>query len=118
MGMLCWIKMKLGITTLEQKIVALEKDVKSLTKTVELQQGFIRECTSVSADVNFRHEQDSIVFVAGRYKKKDYVRLFKVQHDNMNYLIDVLKDLDKIGKKGFFDEPLNMNIKAWIDREL
>ena len=116
MNIHCWIRGKLGITALQRKVTTLEQEVKVLTKTVEIQQGLIRECTSVSSDINFRHDQDSIVFVAGRYKKKDHVHLFNIKHESMNHLIDVLKDLDKTGRKGFFDEPLHMDIKTWIDR--
>lgn len=122
--MLKWFKDKLGITMLEGIIEnlkaskeSLENDVKFLQDISQRHQDLIRNCTSVSSDISFRHDNDSIVFVAGRYKNKDYVKLFKVKHDNMNYLIDVLKDLDATGRKGFYDQPLSMDIEAWIDRK-
>lgn len=122
--MLKWFKDKLGITMLEEVTEnlkaskeSLEKDVKFLQDIQQRHQDFIRNCTSVSSDINFRHDNDSIVFVAGRYKNKDYVKLFKVKHDNMNYLIGVLKSLDSTGRKGFYDQSLSMDIEAWIDRK-
>lgn len=80
-------------------------------------QEFMTDHNKVSADIHYHHQHDSIVFVAGRYLNRDYVRLFNVQHDNMNHLVDILKDMEQTNSRGYYDEPhLNMDIKGWIDR--
>ncbi len=123
-----WFKDKLrkwlGIDQLEKDNQDLLRKVQSYKESNrhfqnrldELDQ-LVKECTSVSADIHYHHKHDSIVFVAGRYRNRDYVKLFNVQHNNMNHMVDILKDMEQTNRRGFYDEPhLNMNIKGWIDR--
>ncbi len=119
-----WLEDKLGITQLKadneelgRKVQSYKESNRHTTDRVEKIYGMVREVTTVSSDIQYKHNQGSTIFVAGRYRDNDYVRLFNIQHKDMNYLIDTLKSMEDSMGRGYYDAPLNMDITAWIDRK-
>lgn len=116
-----WIKNKLrvwlGVEELYKKTKYLVvQDAVHRGKLLKVQE-FMKDHNKVSADIHYKHQHDSVVFVAGRYRNRDYVKLFNVQHKDMNHLVDILKDMEQTNSRGYYDEPnLSIDIKGWIDR--
>ncbi len=118
-----WLEDKLGITQLKadneelsRKVQSYKESNRHTTNRVEKIYGMVREVTTISSDIQYKHTKGSTIFVAGRYRDNDYVRLFNIQHKDMNYLIDTLKSMEDSMGRGYYDAPLNMDITAWIDR--
>ena len=118
-----WLEDKIGITKLKQDIQELERKVGSykasnhhLQNQVNKVHDFVREATTVSADIQYKHSQGSTIVVTGRYRNNDYVNVFTVEHKDMNYIVDFLRDKERTMGRGFYDTPLHMDMKGWIDR--
>lgn len=117
-----WIKNKLrewlGVEDLHNKMKYLVVQESVHKGELHKLKEFMKGHNKVSADIHYKHQHDSIVFVAGRYRNRDYVKLFNIQHNSMSHLVDILKDMEQTNSRGFYDEPhLNMDIKGWIDRD-
>lgn len=50
--------------------------------------------TTVNADVHVRDNSANIV-VMGRYRGKDYVRIFSVRNSELDYLVNTLKGMEQ-----------------------
>lgn len=121
--MIEWLKDKLGITGLELRNLELEQRVQSYKESnrhfqnrLDKLESLVRECSSVSSDIHMTHNKGGIVFVAGRYRNKDYVELFTVDDNTMPVLIDQLKHLEKDHTRGYYDAPFQCDMKLWLDR--
>jgi len=55
----------------------------------------IRERTDVSVDAHYRSPAPSTVIVAGRYRNQDYVQVYGFDHDDFEYLVRHLKDMER-----------------------
>lgn len=113
----------LGISQLEKdlvkqqlKIQRLQSDLDIVESVVNTQASLLRDCTSVSSDIHMNHNKGSIIFVAGRYRNKDYVRLFNLDHDDMPQLIDQLKFMEEQHTRGYYDTPFQCDMSLWLDR--
>ena len=76
--------------------------VKEMREAVEQ----VRRHTSVSADIDMRGE--SYCIVVGRYKNRDYVRLFPMPERELKSLIEQLHHAEKHYRRGRIDVPHGM----------
>jgi 23S rRNA A2030 N6-methylase RlmJ len=119
-----WLEDKLGITKLREDNLELQRQVQSHKASnkhtldrVERIYSMMKSTTTVSADIQYKHSQGSTILVAGRYRDRDYVKLFNVQHKDMDHLVNILRDMEESMCRGYYDAPLQIDIKSWIDRE-
>ena len=75
----------------------------------------IKERTDISADVTFsRHAKNQIV-VIGRYKNCDYIQTYSILDNDFDYLINMLKDMQRHGVVSKIDAVPHMS--AVLKRE-
>ncbi|QZI90048.1 hypothetical protein MYOV057v1_p0133 [Vibrio phage 184E37.1] len=118
-----WLEDKLGITELREDFRLLKSRQDGLQGSLRYNieeilevKNFVKEVTTVSADIQYKHSQGSTIVVTGRYRNNDYVNIFTVEHKDMNYIVDFLRDKERTMSRGYYDTPLHMDMKNWIDR--
>ena len=94
---------------------ALPGYVAHLEAQVGLLRNRVNELTDVHADIHPYGE--SIVIVAGRYKDKDYVRVFSTGKETLSSIIERLIWEEKNARVGRFDILPRIDIRAFYDRE-
>ena len=77
---------------------------------------FIKKATKLHVDVSMGPKDPTTIIAIGKYRGKDYVRAFPVQHKDLAHLIEQLKEMQKYAQIECIDAP--MNIDATIKREL
>ena len=66
-------------------------------------QAQLNEHTVVHADIHYK--QPSQVIVIGRYRNNDYVRVFNLEHNGFEDLVDKLREMERNAEVGRFDLP-------------
>lgn len=107
-----YIKKKLGITSLENKISQLEEanlalKSKLASKETEINSHLatLREFTRIDADVGFR--RNNTIVLTGYIGNRGYVRFYDIGDGEFKRLVEYTKDLQKHGKVRSIDEPSN-----------
>lgn len=83
-------------------------DMSSLTR-------LINERTTVHADIHHKHP--SLVIVVAKYRNRDYVRAFPVDHESLHGLIEYLKRIEPHAKVGRMDFHANVKFSAVYPNE-
>jgi len=104
---------------IEKEIQRLNSKINSLNDQVKKAEGFIRDRTDISLDPSVHKNGFNYVFVSGRYKGNDYVRLFQVPGVEISHLIERLKHIEKeeYGKLRTVDHSFN-GVSEVIKREM
>lgn len=118
--MLSMIKRLFGLF---EELDSLRKSNESLRAQIETYssklmhfQKELNRHTVIHADVHYR-EQSQII-VIGRYKNRDYVRVFGLEEPDLVAMIEKLTAMEKHARVGRFDMPsTGMNISMVYDRE-
>lgn len=118
--MLSMIKRLFGLF---EELDSLRKSNESLRAQIETYssklmhfQKELNRHTVIHADVHCR-EQSQII-VIGRYKNRDYVRVFGLEEPDLVAMIEKLTAMEKHARVGRFDMPsTGMNISMVYDRE-
>lgn len=111
-------KLKLWIL----RYLGFDKEIEKINQAVqeiqETKQEIIKR-TDISVDPAVHKGGHNIVFVSGRYRGHDYVRLFKLPGGELSYLIEKLKDIEKseYGKVRHIDSHIN-SFSTIIQQEL
>ena len=97
-----WIQDKIGITALqneldEHRLWISECETKSRFAVENSNEAvsIIKERTDVHVDVSYRRDKPTQAILAGKYKGRDYVRIFDIPADSMKHLLDQLVDMEK-----------------------
>jgi len=77
---------------------------------------FIRDRTTISADMAYSRHGISQVVVIGRYRSADYVEIFTLGEQELSEIIEHLKSMRKFGKFDRIDAP--RGVRAVFDNEL
>jgi len=88
------------INTANRRIYELEK--------------LIKDRTTIAVDVNYR--EPNTIIVIGSYNNRDYIQTFRVDKNDINYLIEELKKMEHYGTVRRIDAPAG--IKFVIESEL
>ena len=117
-----YIKRFLGIDTLESEREKLLSEIAAIKSMEAINErritdavSFIKNATTLSADISPMARDPSMVIVVGRYKNNDYVKVFEVGGD-FSRLVDQLRDMERHCGRGRYDKPTGMNIHALIGR--
>lgn len=76
----------------------------------------IKERTEISTDIHLRGHDRNQIIVVGRYRKQDYVQVFTTNDNDMNNLINQLRDMQQYGVVEKIDAA--PSVKFIINREL
>jgi len=76
----------------------------------------INENTTVHADIGYKGTGSQII-VVGKYRNKDYVRSFNVKSENLDSLIQLLREEEKGANVGKFDMIGTMEFSAVYNRD-
>lgn len=93
----------------------MRREMDILLQRILAAENVIIERTRFHADVHLKGE-DSAIIVVGRYRDRDYVKVFNVDIDKFSDLVDHLKELERYAKRGKLDVP--PLVDAVIKREL
>ena len=103
------------IEMLQQKITKAEFTAAHAIRRAESAEEFIRVRTEVSIDLGVRGP--NTIIITGRYKNRDYVEIFDIQNQDMNYLVDMLRSMKRhhiirtidgpFAMKSIFEDKLN-----------
>ena len=117
-----YIKRFLGIDTLESEREKLLSEIAAIKSMEAINErritdavSFIKNATTLSADISPMARDPSMVIVVGRYRNNDYVKVFEVGGD-FSRLVDQLRDMERHCGRGRYDKPTGMNIHALIGR--
>jgi hypothetical protein len=75
----------------------------------------INERTTIHADIHMKYPHQ--IIMVGRYRKRDYVRVFDVEESHFHSLVEMLRQNEKGSKRGRFDMPHGLNISAVYDKD-
>lgn len=93
-----------------------EKEFRAMHDKIAFLENLIRDRTEIHADIHMYGE--SLVFVVGRYRNTDYVRLFSIDARSFTSVIELMENLVRQGRIGRIDQPYGMpDISAVIDRK-
>ena len=109
--MINWLKRKLGIETIFNKIASLEAAVSALKQRTEDLLAEINAMQTTDVDVSPRG--DNTVILTGMYKGKGYIRFYDVTEGEFGYLVNRMKDIHKAGHIRNIDRPPMFN--GWFD---
>lgn len=104
--MIVWIKKLLAI------VKNYEEDMGRLNNRINYSEKLIRDRTDIAADINIKDHNH--IIVVGRYKNRDYVQTFTVRGDELNHLVETLKQMERHGVVRQIDAP--PQFKAVFDR--
>ena len=90
-----------------------DKDFRLTQRRVDEMLLMVNEHLVVSGDVHAK--RPSQIIVVGQYRRRDYVRVFDVDADSFNQLVEVLKDSFPGSTVGRFDHAVPFS--AVYDRE-
>ena len=117
-----YIKRFLGIDTLESEREKLLSEIAAIKSMEAINErritdavSFIKNATTLSADISPMARDPSMVIVVGRYRNNDYVKVFEVGGD-FSRLVDQLRDMERHCGRGRYDKPIGMNIDVFIGR--
>ncbi|MFW6100655.1 MAG: hypothetical protein ACOC90_04655 [Bacteroidota bacterium] len=68
----------------------------------------IRDRTDLNADLSFTKHDHTHIIVIGRYKNRDYVKIFSCLHEDLNEIVPILRERQKYASLKFIDCPLSM----------
>ena len=71
--------------------------------------------TTIHADIHWKRPHQ--IIVVGKYKNRDYVRVFDVRAEDLAYLVEHLKALEPRAKVGRFDMPHAMPLSVVYERD-
>ena len=81
-------------------------DMRALRRRMDELDKLIAERTDIAVDVRFR--EPNYVIVVGRYGNTDYVQTYSVKSDDLGYLIDMLKRMERHAQVRIVDAPPGM----------
>lgn len=117
-----YVKRFLGIDTLEAERDKLLSEIAAIKSMEAINEqritdavSFIKNATTLSADISPMARDPSMVIVVGRYRNNDYIKVFEVGGD-FSRLVDQLRDMERHCGRGRYDKPIGMNIDAFIGR--
>jgi len=79
-------------------------------------ENLIKDRTDISANVHFHGRNRNQIIVTGRYKSRDYVQVFTLADNDLRYLIEHLREMERFGVVDKVDSIMDM--RAVIKREL
>ena len=108
--MIDWIK------NLYRIVRDYDSDMKCQLDRIKRAEDFIRENTTVNADIH--HRGLNQIIVIGRYKNQDYVRIYSIDEGDFGFMVQELNRLQKeYGRRGFIDSPPQIK-ELVIDRQV
>lgn len=110
--MINWLKRKLGIETIFNKIASLEAAVSILKQRTEGLLAEINAMQTTDVDVDVGRGCSTII-LTGMYKGKGYIRFYDVSEGEFGYLVNRMKDMHKAGHIRNIDKPPMFN--GWFD---
>ncbi len=120
--MIQWIKNLFHVVRnyheIKTEIYLLRERVKRSEKQVAEAVQVIRDRTDVSVGVSATQRSHSYVFMAGRYKNRDYVELFAVDPQDFKELVNILRRMQKHASIRRIDSAPYVNMKEHIKRDL
>jgi len=95
--------------------IAQEQEICHLRATVKHGVQFIKDATSIHADVHSRPGSASQIIVCGRYRKGDYVHVYEICEEDMGHLVGMLREMERFGKVRTIDAA--PGIRGMFDRD-
>lgn len=99
-------KLVVWFKTLRAIVATHDADRAALHRRMDQLDRLVRERTDIAVDVRF--QEPNYVIVVGRYKNVDYVQTYTLRTDSLGYLIDILKDMERVGCVRVVDAPPHM----------
>ena len=100
MSLISWFK------ALRFVVKSYVTDMRALRRRMDELDKLIRERTDIAVDVRFR--EPNYVIVVGRYKNADYIQTYSVRSNDLGYLIDMLKNMERHAQVRIVDAPPGM----------
>lgn len=97
-------------------IQTIAQHVDVLSDKTDAIERYVRRATKVHADISTTANSPSMVVVCGAYRGKDYVRVFPLQHDSVDNIVDWLNNMSQYGKIGRLEMPPTLDVT--VRREL
>jgi hypothetical protein len=94
---------------------AINNSEVALEKT-EITRQYIKQATTVNADLSPFGHDPNIIFIAGRYKNVDYVQCYSITSKEFTHIVDELQSMKKFARIERIDAPKGFGIA--IKREL
>ena len=91
---------------LRQSVDEANRTLKAVRRRMDKLDRLIRERTDIAVDVRFG--EPNYVIVVGRYKNADYVQTYSVKSDDLGYLVDMLKNMERHAQVRIVDAPPGM----------
>lgn len=106
MKILNWFKLLAYIVENYQKdqasIVENFGRVKSSVRSLDSK---IAELTDIGVDYSYRGKDPNHIIIVGRYKNVDIVQTFSIHGQDLDYLMNLLKDMERHARVKFVDAP-------------
>ena len=109
-----WLKDKLGISKLEERIISLHSEVRYLQEELDHQSKYItskvaelKEYTRVDADVGMRG--NNTIILTGVYHKQAYVHFYDMGDGEFERLVNQLRDMKDHALIRNIDSPPNFH---------
>lgn len=107
MGLVKWLKDKIGITALERENAELKSELYAHRQFVVSKMAELKEFTRVDADVGFRG--NNTVILTGVYRNKAYVQFYDLGDGEFVSLVNRLKDMKSHALIRHVDAPLTFH---------
>jgi len=103
------------VKTLIRIVREYDAAIKALYARIDAAHNRIGEHTIVHADVHFQRSDQ--IIVVGRYRNRDYVRVFDLDSGSFCETIEMLKQMEPRARIGHFDMPGGVQLSAVYERD-
>jgi hypothetical protein len=98
--MIKWIK------DLRRIVKTHDAEMAELRSLVTAIHGYVRNATEVDVDMAVSAHCPTTVITIGRYKNSDYVDIFQIRDGDLDYIVEVLRNMRKRARINRIDEPI------------
>lgn len=106
------------IKATESAIIAIGTAAKNLKSGLSSLDARLAEMTDIGIDVSYRGRDPNHIIIVGRYKNQDFVQTFTIDGDDINYFVNLLKEMERHARVRRVDAPPQMRAAFIRDLKL
>lgn len=106
--MINWIKEKLGITVLEQKVIFLNAKVSEVEHDNQILLNELKQFNRADADVGMYERSNNTIILTGYFRGRPYIQFYDIGDGEFESLVRHMKDMKKHSLIRVVDTPIEM----------